>query len=137
MPETDLAILLGGMRPRLVQGSFVFVTVDGLELPPDLDVHASVREVEGLSVVIARADADRRQLAYDYVAAWITLDVPSALAAVGLSAAVSGALAGGGISANVIAGHHHDHVLVPADRAADAMAALQTLSSAGPTLSGA
>lgn len=106
----------------------MFVTIDGSVPPSDLEVHASVCEPEGLSVVVARGEADRRQLPYDYVAAWITLEVPSALAAVGLTAAVSRALADAGISANVIAGHHHDHLLVPADRAADAMSALQTLS---------
>lgn len=68
------------------------------------------------------------QLAYDYVAAWITLEVPSSLAAVGLTAAVSGALHDAGISCNVIAGRHHDHLLIPADRAADAMTALAKLS---------
>ncbi|MDQ2725667.1 MAG: ACT domain-containing protein [Actinomycetota bacterium] len=127
-PGLPEAVLLRALRPRLVDGEFVFVTVDGPSPPADLEVHASVREVEGLSIAIARADADRRHLGYDHVAAWITLEVHSPLAAVGLTAAVSRALAEVGISANVIAGHHHDHLLVPADRAADAMAALEALS---------
>ncbi len=63
-----------------------------------------------------------------FVAAWITLQVHSALEAVGLTAAVSHVLTGAGISANVIAGYTHDHVFVPVERADDAMSVLATLS---------
>ena len=45
----------------------------------------------------------------------IELRVHSALEAVGLTAAVSGALADAGLTANVVAGAHHDHLLVAAD----------------------
>ncbi|MDQ6838635.1 MAG: ACT domain-containing protein [Actinomycetota bacterium] len=126
--EGDLAALLGNMRPRLLDGSFVFVTVDGWAGAEGLDARASVHEDEGLSVVVDRLEADRRQLSYDYVAAWITLEVRSALGAVGLTAAVSRTLADAGISCNVIAGRHHDHLLVPAERVAEAMITLQALS---------
>ena len=59
--------------------------------------------------------------------ACITLRIHSSLAAVGLTAAVSGALAAEGISANMIAGFHHDHILLPAadaDRALDILKGL-------------
>ena len=58
----------------------------------------------------------------------ISLSVHSALTAVGLTAAVATALAARRISANVVAGFHHDHILMPWDRRMAAMAALQTLS---------
>ena len=61
--------------------------------------------------------------------AWITLDVHSALDAVGLTAAVAGALAERGIACNVVAGFHHDHLFVPVDRAGDAIDALDALSA--------
>jgi hypothetical protein len=67
---------------------------------------------------------------YDFVAAWITLQVRSALDGVGLTAAASRRLGEHGISCNVIAGYHHDHLLVPEDRVADALAALEDLASA-------
>ena len=62
-----------------------------------------------------------------FVAAWLSLRVHSALDAVGLTAAVSRALADAGIACNVLAGFHHDHLLVPAARRADAIAALHAL----------
>lgn len=124
--ETSLATLLATMSPRQRPGRYVFVTVT--DRPEDAEVLASVVEPEGLSVVLTQDDADRLGLGYDYVAGWITLQVHSALAAVGLTAAVSTVLAEANISCNVVAGHHHDHLLVPVDRLDDAMGLLWTLS---------
>jgi hypothetical protein len=45
-----------------------------------------------------------------------------------LTARASTALARAGISANVVAGHYHDHFFVPDDRAGDALRILQALS---------
>jgi uncharacterized protein len=124
--ETDLAALLATMEPALRPGEYVFVVLDDLD---GVEPEATVREDEGLSVVLARERADALGLGYDYVAAWITLRVHSALEAVGLTAAVSRALADARLSCNVIAGYHHDHLLVPADRGEEALAVLRELSS--------
>jgi len=99
------------------------------EALPELDVLARVEEPEGLSIVVRREDADALVAPYDYVAAWIILRVRSSLAAVGLTAAVSTALAAEAISCNVIAGVHHDHLLVPLDDAKRALAILHRLAS--------
>jgi uncharacterized protein len=88
---------------------------------------ATVREDEGLTVVLRRERADELGLPYDYVAAWITLRVGSTLEQVGLTALFSRALADAGISCNVLAGLHHDHLLVPADRADEAIGVLRRL----------
>ena len=101
-------------------GEFVFVL--GEENVP---AEASVREDEGLTLVLARERADALGLTYDFVAAWITLRLHSQLEAVGLTAAFSRALAEAGIGCNVLAGLHHDHLLVPADRADEAIAVLR------------
>jgi len=50
--------------------------------------------------------------------------VHSSLEAVGLTAAVSARLTSAGISCNVLAGFEHDHLLVPVERADDAVSAL-------------
>jgi hypothetical protein len=87
----------------------------------------TVREQEGLTLVVEQSEADTAGLSYEYVAAWITLEVHSALEAVGLTAAISKALTDAGISCNVVAGYTHDHLFVPEDRAQDALAALRSL----------
>jgi len=48
---------------------------------------------------------------------------------VGLIATVTGALAAEGISVNVFAGFFHDHLFVPAFKAAEAMSVLKELSA--------
>jgi uncharacterized protein len=126
--ERDLETLLRSARPEVRRGTFVFVVVHDEALLDQLDPDATIRETEGLTVVVRRERADALGVPYDYLAAWITLRVHSALDAVGLTAAVSTALARAGISCNVIAGYHHDHLLVPADRAADALEALSGLA---------
>ena len=60
----------------------------------------------------------------------ITLRVHSSLHAVGLTAAVSAELARHAVSANVVAGFYHDHVLVPAAQADAAVRLLEDLSLA-------
>ena len=122
----DLETLLRTMEPELVAGQFVFVAVP--EPMPGLVAEAMVRESEGITYVIARHEADVRALEYDFVAAWITLRVHSALDAVGLTAAVSSALADAGISCNVLAGRFHDHLLVPFDSARAALDVLEELA---------
>ncbi|SNS70753.1 hypothetical protein SAMN04488107_3506 [Geodermatophilus saharensis] len=126
--ERDLDRLLSGMAPRRAPGTYVFTTVPGSEVPDGLTPVATVREDEGLTLVLPREEADRVGLCYDYVAARITLLVHSDLAAVGLTAAVSTALADAGISCNVLAGYHHDHLFVPADEADRALTVLGGLT---------
>lgn len=126
--EKDLHKLLAGMRPELNPGEYVFTVAPDDHIPADVRPIVTVAEEEGLTLVLPRQDADRSGLAYDYVAGWITLRVHSALEAVGLTAAVAKALAGAGISCNVVAGFHHDHLFVPHDHAARALAVLEELA---------
>jgi uncharacterized protein len=124
--ETDLEVLLGAMRPVLDTNQYVYALVD--QPPAGLLPFAVVREDEGTTIVLPRAEADRHGLRYAAVSRRITLGVHSSLEAVGLTAAVSTALAGRGISCNMIAGVHHDHLFVPDDRAGEALEVLRTLS---------
>ncbi|WP_296230753.1 ACT domain-containing protein [uncultured Pseudomonas sp.] len=128
--ETNLARLLQSMTPRLNPGQYVFCCVPTEHDCSGLQPIASLRETEGLSLVLPREVADAHGLHYDYVAAWITLEVHSSLAAVGLTASFSAALAQAGISCNVVAGFHHDHIFVPSERAEQALSTLRALSAA-------
>ncbi|OLZ74714.1 acetyltransferase [Streptomyces sp. IMTB 2501] len=125
--ETDLHTLLRGMRPELNPGRYVFTMAEG-GVPSGVTPVVTVAEQEGLTLVVPQAEADGAGMAYDYVAAWITLRVHSALAAVGLTAAVSRALADAGLSCNVVAGFHHDHLFVPHEQAERAVDVLQRLA---------
>ncbi|WP_028270469.1 N-acetyltransferase [Arthrobacter sp. UNC362MFTsu5.1] len=132
--EKDIRTLLASIHPVLREGEYVYVLWPyGRPLVPGIE--AAVREAEGLTVVLPRAEADRLELRYDFVAAWITLQVHSSLEAVGLTAAVSAALTEARISCNVLAGFHHDHLLVPvadADRALEILHELAARSSDQP-----
>lgn len=124
--QTDLTTLLAELRPEVRAGEFVMVTTTTHELPAE----AMVVEDEGTTLVVRKTTADAFRLEHSTVFAWITLSVHSSLVAVGLTAAVAGALAARGIPANVLAGYYHDHLLVPQERVDEAMAALAELARA-------
>lgn len=129
MGGRDLAELLAAMSPELRPSRFVFATVAaGASLPDAVEVVASVREDEGLSVVVDAEQAREHGLDGEFPCAWITLRVRSALDAVGFLAAVTSALAEAGISTNAVAGFHHDHLFVPWSQRDDAMAVLDGLT---------
>lgn len=82
--------------------------------------HARIDEEESTTYVIEVADARAAGWDVPVEMAWLTLRVHSSLEAVGLTAHVSRVLAAAGIPCNVLAGFHHDHLLVPVDRAEEA-----------------
>ncbi|PYY92351.1 acetyltransferase [Pseudomonas sp. TKO26] len=127
--ETSLTTLLRSMSPQLNDGEYVFCSLADHSLLQGSEVLGSFREQEGLTVIIQRQEAERLGLVFDYVAAWITLNVHSALEAVGLTAAFAGALGRAGISCNVIAGYYHDHLFVGQADAQRAMQVLQQLAA--------
>ncbi|THA71528.1 ACT domain-containing protein [Streptomyces sp. A0958] len=131
--ESDLRVLLSNLRPELHPGRYVYATAPDGALPDAVTPVVTVRETEGLTLVLPEAEAAVAGLPYTYVAGWITLRVHSALEAVGLTAAVSLALTDAGISCNVVAGFHHDHLFVPYERAAEAVTALERLAAESRT----
>lgn len=129
----ELRTLLAGLRPELAPGAYAFLVLpDGVALDP-AQIVASVREPEGLSVVVREDIAHALGLPIVFLGAWITLTVHSDLAAVGLTAAISRALADAGIACNVVTGVHHDHLFVPFEAARQAMEVLGALSLAART----
>lgn len=128
--ETDLLPLLSHLQPNLQDGEYVFCQRQPGEYLPEGNVGplCVFYETEGLSLILPRSVAESLGWDYDYVAAWITLQVDSDLTAVGLTAAVSTALAKAGISCNVVAAFQHDHLFVPAERADEALWILQNLA---------
>lgn len=123
---SELQAMLRGMEPVLAPEPFGILCQ--ASLPAGLTPFATVAEAEGLTIVAKVQDLAAHGLGSDQDWALISLTLHSDLAAVGLTAALSHCLAGEGISANVIAGFFHDHILVPWARRGDAMAALKALS---------
>ncbi|MEO0492390.1 MAG: ACT domain-containing protein [Actinomycetota bacterium] len=125
---TDLAEMLRTLTVSVRPQRYTFVSTPTGNAPALGDgIEAVMREVEGDTVVATVERAELEGWPYDFVAAWLTLDVHSALEAVGLTAAFSAALGAAAIPCNVLAGYHHDHLLVPADRAEEAVAVLEAL----------
>ena len=125
---TDLAEMLRSMTVTRRPESYTFVTLAAAPALGD-GVAAVIDETEGPTVVATVERARAEGWPVDFEAAWLTLDIHSALEAVGLTAAFSTALADAGIPCNVIAGFHHDHLLVPVERAAEAVETLKRLAS--------
>jgi len=130
---SQLIDMLRALDPGLLPAEYVFCSVlpavaEAFDNSPAL---ATFREDEGLTLVLERGSADSAGLEYAHVFRCITLGVESALGSVGLTAAVATRLARRGISANVIAAFHHDHLLVPAGRAVEALAVLRDSGTTG------
>ena len=127
--ETNLQTLLASMAPKLDGTEWVFAVVgeeDAIPLTP-LAI-ATFREAEGRTLVLPQSAADGLENVSAPMSK-ITLQVHSSLEAVGLTAAVAGALAEEGISANMIAAYYHDHIFVPKFSADRALAVLRALTT--------
>jgi hypothetical protein len=124
---SDLDQLLKHLQPALHPRAVAFC-----QFPPDADTESIpflglFREAEGVTAVVYEDVATQRGWKVAFRAAWITLMVHSDFEAVGLTAAVAGALTAAGISCNVIAAVHHDHLFVPVEQGHAALAILQKL----------
>ena len=134
-PIADLPTLLAALAPVRQPGVYAYASWPA-ERPAAalaaLAPLATFREPEGLTVIVEAAAARAAGLPIALTCAWITLTVPSALAAVGLTAAIARALTDAGVACNVVAAVYHDHLFVPIADADAALAALAALSARAP-----
>ncbi len=128
--EFDLLTLIVQMSPSLDDQIWAFVSVDDVS-SEYLAEHAlaTFRETEGTTLIVPWERADEFDVCSEPMAR-ITLNIHSSLEAVGLTAAVSQALASEAISANMVAGFYHDHIFVPQTAGERAVACLTLLSAA-------
>lgn len=122
---TDLDLTLASLDAT-PHGTYVFVTVD--TVPEGLSPFAVIREEEGLTLIVEEKDAREHALPLDHTFARITLGVHSSLNSIGLTATIAQTLASRSIVCNVVAGFHHDHLFVQADRATEAWSLLDDLA---------
>lgn len=131
--EMRLEKMLAELAIEVRPGTFTFLSTDAAV--PAHEVCAMITEAEGTTLVLEVGTAIAHGLPVDFEAAWLTVNVHSALEAVGLTAALSVALAASDIPCNVLSGFFHDHLLVPADRASEAVAVLNRLPNTSSGLS--
>ncbi|MEQ8604071.1 MAG: ACT domain-containing protein [Marivibrio sp.] len=127
--ERDLTRLLAGLAPSLDPALYRFVFS---ATPPDAERRAalmSFREAEGWTLILPADWPEADVGSASAPMARLTLRVHSSLEAIGLTAAVAGALTQAGISANVVAAYHHDHLFVPAADGERALAVLEALAA--------
>jgi len=124
--STDLAEMLASLGVERRPGVFTYLAV--VSPPPQLLAAAQAVVNEGRSTTIVVPVEVAEDAGHPVVVrlAWLTLTVESSLEAVGLTAAISARLTELDISCNVLAGYHHDHLLVPLHRAQDAIDALSS-----------
>ena len=123
--ETNLQTLLQKMKPELKDGEFVFCTMEpALAFELRLSSIGQFVQDEGVTLILAKAEAEEHKLEFTYPCRMITLKVHSSLEAVGYLAAVTDKLARRGVSVNAISAYFHDHLFVPIGRASEAMKVL-------------
>ncbi len=135
---TDLQVLLASMEASLSEESFVFASFPNSDMMKlaAFNPLGLFWENEGLTAILSVANAGKAGVETEPGFRRISLAVHSSLEAVGLTAALSKALADAGISANVVAAFYHDHIFVPDDKAEAALTALNELSLAAGAVSG-
>ena len=126
--------MISGMSPEVRPDRYVFVSTTDSGLGASLipEAISVFREDEGLSLLIPVNVAEQAKLSVDQPMRCITLNVYSSLEGVGLTAAVSQALADNAIPCNMVAAFHHDHVFVPeglCDKTMDVLLSLQNNAS--------
>ncbi|WP_325065202.1 ACT domain-containing protein [Qipengyuania aquimaris] len=125
----DLAAMLKQLSPRLDPDRYRYVQIEPSNAAQLLGAAiATFREDEGVSAIVPAAIADQADVDGPDMAR-ITLGVYSDLEGVGLTAAVSTALAEAGIACNMVAAMHHDHAFVPAAQNEEALLVLRNLAS--------
>ncbi len=127
--ETNLAVLIGGMKPRLHDAVYVFATLPpGQPMPPVVEPVMVFREAEGRTFILTEEEVRMVGLDATFRCRMITLEIHSALEAVGFLAAITSRLAAAGMGVNPVSAFYHDHLFVPADRAEEAMAVLEEMA---------
>lgn len=124
---SDLYTLLQSMNPVLHDTIYVFATVELNFCYKNLHPVMIFQEQEGNTLIVSLEAAKSCRLAYEFPCQMITLNVHSALAAVGFLAEITRVLASSGIGVNTVSAFYHDHLFVPVDRAADAMRELEKM----------
>jgi hypothetical protein len=126
--EKNLDVLIGSLSAVLVEGLFVFVTLQDKNIPADLSPRMVFEELEGTTLIVLKSEAEAIGLEYEFPCRMITLNIHSSLEAVGFMARIATELAKHNMGVNPVSGFFHDHLFVPDGREQDALIILQQLA---------
>ena len=97
----------------LNKGEYVFCSIMDNNKISIKNIICTFKESKGYSIIISKEEATINYLPFYFISAWINLNIDSTLDSVGLTSSFSRDLTKAGISCNVIAAYHHDHIFVP------------------------
>lgn len=128
--ETELSTLLRNLSPVASEDTYVFVSVALEKVTAALLQRAKgmFKEREGVTFILKAHLARDMGLTFSGEYRCITCEVHSSLDAVGMTAAMSTALANAGMSANVVAAYYHDHIFIQSDKVSAALNVLKSLA---------
>ncbi len=126
--ETNLHVLLSTMTASLVEGVYVFLTLNDQQLPETIKPRMMFQEAEGITYILLKEEAEDAGLDYEFPSRMITLNIHSSLEAVGFMARIATELAKGGMGVNPVSGFFHDHLFVPDGRHTEALEILERLT---------
>ncbi len=125
--EMNLATLLRTLTAKLQPDTYVFATLE--TIPTGMTPRMIFVEDEGIALICTRAEAQVAGIAYSFPCRMITLEVHSALEAVGFIAHIATRLAAAGMGVNPVAGYFHDHLFIPEGREEDALAVIRDIAT--------
>lgn len=128
--EVDLDVLLSSMSAKMAEGVYVFATLPDRSVPQGLNPRMVFQEDEGTTLILLQSEADAFGIAYEFPCRMITLNIHSALEAVGFIARIATELAKHGMGVNPVAGFFHDHLFIPLGREEDALKVISNLAKA-------
>ncbi len=126
--EADLRKLLSGISADLVDGIYVFVTLENNRTPTDFNPRMIFQEAEGTTLILLKQEAEQLSLEYEFPSRMITLNIHSSLEAVGFLAHITAELAKAGMGVNPVSGFYHDHLFVPDGREDEALEILRKIA---------
>ena len=127
--EINLKNLLKTLTAKLVDGTYVFVTISEADEPSGLNPRMRFVESEGVKLIMLKSEAEVHNLTYEFPSRMITLDVHSSLEAVGFMAVIATELAKENMGVNPVSGFYHDHIFVPEGREDDALKVLVRIAN--------
>jgi hypothetical protein len=126
--EKNLDELIRSLSTVLVEGLYVFATLQPDQELANIQPRMTFREEEGTTFILLKSEAETHGLPYEFPCRMITLNIHSSLEAIGFMARITTELAKHGMGVNPVSGFFHDHLFVPDGRQHDAMKVLQEMS---------